>query len=62
MSGTRYVDASELGLPPGQWPGVIRPDGEWAFVRGHVDRDADGDILSVRYDGPRGWSVVVFND
>ncbi len=45
------IDASDIGLKPGEWPIDLRHDGAtWRLVRREdVVRDADGDVLMVRY-------------
>ena len=56
-----YVrEASELGLPPGEWPNRIDfMDAYW--TRGTVVRDAERELLYVVYvNGDK--SLQVFND
>jgi len=56
-----YVrEASELGLPPGEWPTKIAfMDAYW--TRGTVVRDAEGELQSVVYvNGDK--TLEVFND
>lgn len=41
-------DASELGLPPGQFPSVIKLDGK-EFARGIARRNADREVEVMTY-------------
>lgn len=58
--------ASDLGLPPGEWPRLIYPSKPMGngrpFVRTAKQVDADGDIKSVRYDQVHGCCTLrIFN-
>jgi hypothetical protein len=58
-------EASELGLPPGVWPGsIVLVDGNdvgTQYIRRYTERDASGDVVFVEY-GNRHQTVRVFND
>lgn len=59
------VDASEAGLPPGEWPTIVEVvdtyrNGKEYFKFHAVDR-ADGEIHSALYKSPF-ETLVIFND
>jgi len=67
-SDTLAVDASDLGLRPGQWPEAIAvptrdgADRRW-FHQGQRLVDADGDLTAIKYVDTRGeLTLVVVND
>ena len=67
-----YVEASTIGLPPGEWPGVIdvvlaargdEPEMPVSFVRESIDTDREGEVLSAFYATPLGsLGLIVVND
>lgn len=60
-----HTDASALGLKPGEWPDMIPAtigNGQ-PFVRDRIDRSADGDVISARYEQRLGClRIYVWND
>jgi hypothetical protein len=58
-------EASSLGWAPGVWPErafFATPAFRGSFARTSARRDAEGDLLYVRYVAPNGVNVVVYND
>jgi len=59
------VDASELGMPPGQWPDAVLTTlgNERPFQRSHEMRAREGDFMGWRYVQPgSNLQLAVFND
>ena len=59
------TEASTLGWRPGQWPTAaffVTPAARGRFERTSARRDADGDLVYVRYVAANGVNVVVYND
>ncbi len=59
------VDASCLGLFPGQWPSQIKTDmgNRMPFLRGNVERDESGGIALIKYAQANGCiDLTILND
>lgn len=61
------VDASELGLAPGEWPEFLRANvrlgNGLVFYRKSKKLDSNGDLMYVRYMQDAGClSIAVYND
>lgn len=59
------TDASQLGLPPGEWPATIETEmgNQMPFTRSAVSRTDDGEIVEVIYRQQFGiLRLHVFND
>lgn len=64
-SGKFSACASSIGLRPGAWPDRIETvmGNGLAFVRSGQSIDADGDLVSVKYEQVAGCiTLTVFND
>lgn len=62
---TFSAEASELGLPIGQWPAYLETTlgNKLCLVRESKKVDQEGDILYVRYRQQLGCiSLIIFND
>ena len=60
-SAVSLTDASTIGLPPGNWPTLLRV-GELRYHRG-APYHYEGDLVSVTYiDAATGHVLRVFND
>ncbi len=57
--------ASDLGLPPGEWPSQIPTNmgNRMPFMRGATERDESGGISLIKYAQANGCiDLVIFND
>lgn len=62
VDGTLTTDASDLGLPPGQWPNQIKVNNK-VFHLKQLDTTDEGEVLCARYQVPIGTArLTVFND
>lgn len=67
QSGGGYVaEASDLGLPPGMWPGGVlvrlRPNEDETLFEKHVPIIQDGEFMGYRYVAIDRTYLTVFND
>lgn len=64
LTKPKVIEASEIGLPPGVWPGVLEHEGK-TWTRGSVDCDREGEVQAVHYrcyEGSDLRRLVVLND
>jgi hypothetical protein len=55
------IDASDLNFEPGAWPDQFINDAR-RYTKYSILRDTENEVLEVRYRGPNGRVVRVFND
>jgi len=55
------TEASDIGWPAGHWPSTFIESGR-TYVKYSITRDMDNDIIEVKYRGPNGRVIRVFND
>lgn len=61
MTETLTMDASELGIPPGQHPGGVVRIGQVAYWFLHADRPK-GETVGWRYRSADGVILIIAND
>ena len=55
------AEASELGLPPGQWPVKVEVDGV-VYSNGAPFWNHEGELESLAYSAGEGREVIIYND